>query len=71
MSSTISLESHQRKLDTALNKSFLDLATFSLLGYGVGLAASIFFRRPVRYVAAGVGGSYGIVQNQSSFHRLL
>jgi len=49
----------------------LDLGTFSLLGYGVGLVASIFFHRPIRYVAAGVGGSYGIVQNQQSFHRLV
>ncbi len=49
----------------------MDLGTFSLLGYGVGLVASIFFHRPIRYVAAGVGGSYGIVQNQQSFHRLV
>jgi len=49
----------------------LDLGTFSLLGYGVGLVASIFFHRPIRYVVAGVGGSYGIVQNQQSFHRLV
>lgn len=64
MSNQINFESHQRKLDTALNKSFLDLATFSLIGLGVGIVASVFFHRPIRYVAAGVGGSYGIVQNQ-------
>ena len=64
-------ESQQRKLDTLLNKTFLDLATFSLLGYGVGLVATIFFRKPIRYVAAGVGGSYGIVQNQEAFSKLI
>lgn len=68
---SINTESHQKKLDTILNKTFLDLGTFSLLGYGVGLVASVFFRRPIRYVAAGVGGSYGIVQNQECFHRLI
>lgn len=62
--SQITLESHQKKLDTILNKTFLDLGTFSIIGYGVGLVASIFLHRPVRYVAAGIGGSYGIVQNQ-------
>ena len=68
---SLNLEPQQRKLDTLLNKTFLDLATFSLLGFGVGLAASIFFKRPIRYVAAGVGGSYGIVQNQEDFERLI
>lgn len=65
------LESQQRKLDTLLNKTFLDLATFSLIGFGVGLAASIFFKKPIRYVAAGVGGSYGFVCNQEAFNRLI
>ena len=49
----------------------MDLATFSIIGYGVGFVASMFFHRPIRYVAAGVGGSYGIVLNQQSFHKLL
>ncbi len=40
------------------------MGTFSLLGYGVGLVASIFLHRPIRYVASGIGGSYAIVQNQ-------
>jgi hypothetical protein len=69
--SQASSETYQKKLDTVLNKTFLDLGTFSLLGFGVGLVASIFFHRPIRYVAAGVGGSYGIVQNQECFHKLL
>lgn len=66
-------EPHQRRLDTLLNKTFLDLATFSAVGYGVGLAASIFFRRsyPIRNFVAGIGGSYGIVQNRECFHKLL
>lgn len=66
-------EPKQRRLDTILNKTFLDLATFSLAGLGIGLAASIFFRRsyPIRNFAAGVGGSYGIVQNKECFHKIV
>lgn len=66
-------ESQQRRLDTILNKTFLDLATYSVLGYGVGLAASIFFRKsfPIRNFVAGVGGSYGIVLNKDCFHKII
>lgn len=58
------LFNYQKRLDTNLNKTFLDVAAYSLLGFGVGLVASLVFHRPVRYFAAGVGGSYGIVQNK-------
>lgn len=70
--SQASSETYQKKLDTVLNKTFLDLGTFSLLGFGVGLVASYFLpQTSIEYVAAGVGGSYGIVQNQECFHKLL
>lgn len=64
-------ESEQRKVDTILNKTFLDVGVFSLFGYGVGLVASIFLHRPIRYVGAGVGGSYGVTQNQELFRKLI
>lgn len=47
-----------------LNKTFLDLGTYSLIGLSVGFVASIFFHRPIRYFGAGIGGSYGVVQNK-------
>lgn len=71
--SNIQLEAHQRKLDAVLNKTFIDLATFSLMGYAIGIGASLFFKRsaPVRNFVAGLGGSYGIVQNKASFKSLI
>lgn len=71
--SNIQMEATQRKIDTVLNKTFLDLATFSLIGYTIGIGASLFFRRsaPIRNFAAGIGGSYAIVQNKTSFHQLI
>lgn len=58
------LFNYQKKLDTNLNKTFLDVAAYSLLGLSVGFVASLVFHRRIRYFAAGVGGSYGIVENK-------
>jgi hypothetical protein len=33
----------QKRLDTILNKTFLDLAVYSLAGYGVGLGTEYLF----------------------------
>jgi hypothetical protein len=62
----LSLDARQRKIDNILNKTFLDIGIFSLLGWSVGLGASLFFRKkaPVRNLLAGVGGSYGFVLNR-------
>jgi hypothetical protein len=62
----LSLDARQRKIDNILNKTFLDIGVFSLLGWSVGLGASLFFRQkaPVRNLLAGVGGSYGFVLNR-------
>lgn len=65
-------ELKQRELDTILNKTFLDLGAYSLLGYGAGMLASVFFTRgrPIRNLLAGVGGSYGLVINKSHFNAI-
>lgn len=69
----VTAEDQQRRLDTTINKTFLDLGVFSLLGFTVGVGASLFFRRGyiIRNFAAGFGGSYAVVQNQNSFARLI
>jgi len=66
---TITLD-QQKRLDTILNKTFLDLAVYSLAGWGAGLGLSIFFRQKavVRNIAAGIGGSYGFTLNRRSFN---
>lgn len=65
---TLTLD-QQKRLDTVLNKTFLDLAVYSLAGYGVGLGLSIFFKQKgiVRNIAAGIGGSYGFSLNRANF----
>jgi len=64
----LTLSQKQRKIDNILNKTVLDIAVFSLCGWTAGLAASIFFRQkaPIRHLLAGLGGSYGFVQNRFS-----
>jgi hypothetical protein len=73
MAAELKTEDQQRKLDTTLNKTFLDLGVFSLIGLTIGMGASLFFRRgyAIRNFAAGFGGSYAIVQNQNSFTKLI
>ncbi len=62
----------QKRLDTILNKTFLDLAVYSIAGYGVGIGLSIFFRQKsiIRNIAAGIGGSYGFAINKANFNHL-
>lgn len=62
----------QKRLDTILNKTFLDLAVYSLAGYGVGIGLSIFFKQKslIRNFAAGIGGSYGFALNKANFNHL-
>jgi hypothetical protein len=47
---------------------FLDIGVFSALGWTTGLAVGIFFHRkaPIRNLLAGLGGSYGFVNNRVS-----
>ncbi len=62
----------QKRLDTILNKTFLDLAVYSLAGYGVGIGLSIFFKQKsvIKNFAAGIGGSYGFALNKANFNHL-
>jgi hypothetical protein len=64
------LEYRQKKIDTILNKTMIDLGIFSLLGYTVGIGVSLFFRNRyiVRNFVAGMGGSYALALNHHSFH---
>lgn len=59
----------QKRLDTVLNKTFLDLVVYTLAGYGVGLGLSIFFKQKamIRHITAGIGGSYGFSLNMANF----
>lgn len=61
-------ELRQKKIDTYLNKMFLDITVFSVIGWTLGLGAGVFFRNkaPVRSLLAGVGGGYGFVSNRMS-----
>lgn len=67
-SSDLALDQRQRKIDNILNKTVLDIAVFSGIGWTVGLAAGLFFHRaqPIRSLFAGIGGSYGFVVNRMS-----
>ena len=62
---------NQRRLDTVLNKTLLDLMVYSAFGYTVGVGASILFRNkaPVRNLAAGFGGSYAYILNMRNFSK--
>lgn len=68
---TLTLD-QQKRLDTILNKTFLDLAVYSLAGYGIGIGLSIFFKQKslIRNFAAGIGGSYGFALNKANFNHL-
>ena len=61
----------QKRLDTILNKTFLDLAVYSIAGYSIGVGLSIFFKQKssIRNLAAGIGGSYGFALNRANFAR--
>ena len=63
----------QIRLDNILNKTILDLGTYSCLGYGVGFIVGALFRKSylMRNFAGGVGGSYGFVLNKDSFNHAL
>lgn len=69
----LSNENRQKKIDTLLNKMFLDISVFSLIGWSVGLGAGLFFHRkaPIRNLLAGVGGGYGFVNNRMSLKPLV
>jgi hypothetical protein len=66
---TLTLD-QQKHLDTILNKTFLDLAVYSLAGYGLGIGASILFKNKsvIRNLFAGLGGSYGFTLNRKNFN---
>ena len=63
----------QKKLDTVLNKTVLDLFTYSTMGYIGGIMAGIIFKQryAVRNLAAGIGGSYGYLLNKNSFNKII
>lgn len=58
----------QKKIDTLLNKTVLDLGVYSAIGYSVGLLTGVLFRngQGLRYALSGMGGSYGFVINKSN-----
>lgn len=62
----------QRQIDTILNKTVIDLAVYSAVGYAAGLGASLFFKNKaaVRNALAGLGGSYGFILNKHSLRRI-
>jgi len=59
----------QKKIDTSLNKTILDVILFSGAGYMIGCGVSLFFHKKfvIRNMVAGVGGSYAFILNQSQF----
>lgn len=59
--------------DTLLNKTAIDLIVFSALGYGAGVALSVFCRNKLlaRHFTAGMGSSYAFCINKSSFNKLI
>lgn len=63
-------ESKQRELDTILNKTVLDISSYSIAGYTAGLFVGVVTRRPywTRNMLAGLGGSYGYVTNRHNFN---
>lgn len=70
-SKDLELDERQRKIDNILNKTVLDVAVFSALGWGVGLGVGLFFHKaaPIRSLLAGVGGSYGFVANRVNLRK--
>ncbi len=66
LSLEVEQEQRQRKIDNILNKTFLDISVFSAIGWTLGVGAGIFFHKaaPIRNLFAGVGGSYGFVNNR-------
>jgi len=62
----------QKRLDTLLNKTFLDLTVYSIAGYALGVGLSIFFKQKslIRNFGAGVGGSYGFALNKNKLNLL-
>jgi hypothetical protein len=70
---TISPLVKQKKIDILLNKMLLDIGVFSAIGWTAGLFVGLFFHRnaPVRNLLAGVGGSYGFVNNRVSLKHLV
>lgn len=51
--------------DRKLNRTFVDMATLGLLGYGTGIFASLFFKNKVfiRNFGLGFGLGYGLSFN--------
>lgn len=51
--------------DNKLNRTFVDMASLGLLGYGVGILASVFFKNKafVRNFGLGFGLGYGMSFN--------
>jgi len=72
MEKTLTID-QQQKLDSVLNKTFLDLVVYSVGGYAIGLGASILFKNkaPIRNVLAGIGGSYGFAINKANFNHVV
>jgi hypothetical protein len=66
LSAEMEQEQRQRNIDSILNKTFLDISVFSAIGWTLGVGAGIFFHKaaPIRNLLAGVGGSYGFVNNR-------
>ncbi len=69
----IEMVKNQRRLDTVLNKTLLDLVVYSAFGYTAGIGASLLFRNKafVRNMAAGMGGSYAYILNMRNFSNAL
>lgn len=67
----VDTEENQKKVDKLLNKMFLDITVFSVIGWSVGLAAGVLFHKkaPIRNLLAGVGGGYGFVSNRVRIQR--
>lgn len=65
----VPLIERQRKIDNILNKTVIDIAVFSIVGWSLGIGAGVFFHNsgPIRALLAGVGGSYGFVANKIHF----
>jgi hypothetical protein len=63
----------QTKIDNILNKTALDIAVCSLIGWTIGIGAGIFFHKaaPIRSLLAGMGGSYGFVANRTKLKAYL
>jgi hypothetical protein len=69
----LSLIERQTKIDNILNKTALDFAVFSVIGWTIGIGAGIFFHKaaPIRSLLAGMGGSYGFVANRTNLKAYL